>query len=163
MEAADAAVTADAVLVCRTAVRQIARRLGYQATFMSRPQQAETASTGWHLHQSLIEIATQRPAFMPDAGDLRVGGGSEEGAERALADSGRPDILSRRAGLPGGDTAARARGHGVRRADGQRLQALPAELAGARPDRLGHRQQGGDGAGHWRSWRPIQPAGEPLR
>ena len=94
MEAADAAVTADAVLVCRTAVRQIARRLGYLATFMSRPQQAETASTGWHLHQSLTEIATQRPAFMPDAGDLRVGGGSAEGTERELLDSGRPDILS---------------------------------------------------------------------
>jgi glutamine synthetase len=94
MEAADAAVTADTVLVCRTAVRQIARRLGYQATFMSRPQQAETASTGWHLHQSLTEIATQRPAFMPDTGDLRVGDGSAEGTERALVDCGRPDVLS---------------------------------------------------------------------
>ena len=94
MEAADAAVTADAVLVCRTAVRQIARRLGYQATFMARPQQAETASTGWHLHQSLTEIATQRPAFMPDAGDLRLGDGSAEGKEQVLIDSGRPDILS---------------------------------------------------------------------
>lgn len=65
MEPADAAETADAVMICRTAVRQIARRLGYQATFMSRPQGAETASAGWHLHQSLIEIRTGRPSFMP--------------------------------------------------------------------------------------------------
>ncbi len=73
MEAADAAVTADAVTVCRTAVRQIARRLGYQVTFMSRPQGAETASAGWHLHQSLTEAATGRPAFMPEAGEPEAG------------------------------------------------------------------------------------------
>ncbi|MEU1300177.1 glutamine synthetase family protein [Streptomyces shenzhenensis] len=69
MEADDAAATADAVVVCRSAVRQIARRLGYHATFMSRPQGAETASTGWHLHQSLTNIHTDRAAFMPDADD----------------------------------------------------------------------------------------------
>ncbi|MET7399668.1 glutamine synthetase family protein [Dactylosporangium sp. NPDC005572] len=69
MEAADAATTADAVVVCRTAVRQIARRHGFHATFMSRPQGAETASTGWHLHQSLTNLHTGRAAFVPDAGD----------------------------------------------------------------------------------------------
>lgn len=69
MTAADAAVTADAVVVCRSAVRQIARRHGYLATFMSRPQGAETASTGWHLHQSLTALHTGRGAFVPDAGD----------------------------------------------------------------------------------------------
>jgi glutamine synthetase len=94
MEAADAAVTADAVTVCRTAVRQIARRLGYQATFMSRPQGAETASAGWHLHQSLTEITTGRPVFMPDAGDPPVGGGSAGDKERVAAGPGRPGRLS---------------------------------------------------------------------
>ncbi|BCB83083.1 glutamine synthetase family protein [Phytohabitans suffuscus] len=69
MEAAEAAVTADAVLVGRSAVRQIARRHGYHATFMSRPQGAETASTGWHLHQSLTNLRTGRGAFVPDAED----------------------------------------------------------------------------------------------
>jgi glutamine synthetase len=63
MDAADAAVTADAVVLCRSAVRQIARRLGYEATFMSRPQGAETASTGWHLHQSLTSAASGEPMF----------------------------------------------------------------------------------------------------
>ncbi|WP_432841771.1 glutamine synthetase family protein [Dactylosporangium sp. CA-092794] len=69
MEAADAAVTADAVLVCRTAVRQIARRRGFHATFMSRPQGADSASTGWHLHQSLTDVRTGRGAFVPEAGE----------------------------------------------------------------------------------------------
>ncbi|WP_352396623.1 glutamine synthetase family protein [Kineosporia sp. NBRC 101677] len=68
MDAADAAVTADAVVLCRSAVRQIARRLGYEATFMSRPQGAETASTGWHLHQSLTSAVSGEPVFVaPDA------------------------------------------------------------------------------------------------
>lgn len=67
MEAGDAAVIADAIVLCRAAVRRIAARAGYHATFMSRPQGAETASTGWHLHQSLSEIATGRPAFVPEA------------------------------------------------------------------------------------------------
>jgi glutamine synthetase len=69
MEAADAAATADAVVVCRSAVRQIARRHGFLATFMSRPQGAETASSGWHLHQSLTNLHTGRSAFVPDAAD----------------------------------------------------------------------------------------------
>ncbi|MDQ7903653.1 glutamine synthetase family protein [Phytohabitans sp. ZYX-F-186] len=69
MAAADAAVTADAVLVGRSAVRQIARRHGYHATFMSRPQGAETASTGWHLHQSLTDLRTGRAAFVPGVAD----------------------------------------------------------------------------------------------
>ncbi|WP_431975852.1 glutamine synthetase family protein [Micromonospora haikouensis] len=69
MAAADAATTADAVVVCRSAVRQIARRHGFHATFMSRPQGAETASTGWHLHQSLTDLRTGRAAFVPDADD----------------------------------------------------------------------------------------------
>jgi glutamine synthetase len=94
MEAADAGVTADAVTVCRTAVRQIARRLGYQATFMSRPQGAETASAGWHLHQSLTEITTRRPVFMPDAGDPRVGGGSSGDSERMVDGPGPLERLS---------------------------------------------------------------------
>jgi glutamine synthetase len=72
LEAMDAAQTADAVTICRTAVRQIARRLGYQATFMSRPQGAETASAGWHLHQSLTDIRTGQPSFMPGPDDRGI-------------------------------------------------------------------------------------------
>ncbi len=65
MEAGDAARIADAIVLCRMVVRRVARSLGYHATFMSRPQGAEGASTGWHLHQSLYELEGGAPAFIP--------------------------------------------------------------------------------------------------
>lgn len=64
LEAGDAATVADEVMLVRFAVRQIARRLGYHATFMSRPQGADTASTGWHLHQSMRNLVTGENLFM---------------------------------------------------------------------------------------------------
>lgn len=45
---------ADAVVLLRSAVRQIARRTGHHATFMCRPKIPNVISSGWHLHQSLI-------------------------------------------------------------------------------------------------------------
>jgi glutamine synthetase len=45
--------TADNVLLIRSAVKQICRRHGYHATFMSRPAFPHIVSSGWHLHQSL--------------------------------------------------------------------------------------------------------------
>lgn len=66
MDAAAAMTTADAVVMCRSAVRQIAKRLGYHATFMSRPQGSETASSGWHLHQSLTDLRHGHGVFVPE-------------------------------------------------------------------------------------------------
>jgi glutamine synthetase len=65
MEAGDAGEIADAVVLCRMAVRSICRELGYHATFMSRPQGADGASTGWHLHQSLYDLETGEGVFAP--------------------------------------------------------------------------------------------------
>jgi glutamine synthetase len=62
---ADALRAADDVLLCRSAIRQLSRRLGMQATFMARPIGAASASTGWHLHQSLRHIGSGAPAFVP--------------------------------------------------------------------------------------------------
>lgn len=56
---------ADDVVLCRSAIRQLCRRHGYHATFMSRPVGADTASTGWHLHQSLLDTGTGENAFAP--------------------------------------------------------------------------------------------------
>jgi glutamine synthetase len=56
---------ADNVLLFRTATRQICRRLGYFATFMCRPALNGFYSSGWHLHQSLIDAATGDNLFMP--------------------------------------------------------------------------------------------------
>lgn len=60
--------TADNALLFRTAARQICRRLGYFATFMCRPALKGFYSSGWHLHQSLVDVATGDNLFMPRQG-----------------------------------------------------------------------------------------------
>ncbi|WP_394236126.1 glutamine synthetase family protein [Niallia oryzisoli] len=57
---------ADAMLLFRTAVKQICRRHGYLATFMCRPSIPGFFSSGWHLHQSLVDIESGENLFMPE-------------------------------------------------------------------------------------------------
>jgi glutamine synthetase len=69
--ACDALQAADNFVLFRTATRQIARRHGCLATFMCRPGLKGYYSSGWHLHQSLVEgkaahHQTQRNLFMPE-------------------------------------------------------------------------------------------------
>ncbi|MEI9922493.1 MAG: glutamine synthetase family protein [Bradyrhizobium sp.] len=59
---------ADNLLLFRSAVRQICRRMGYLATFMSRPALKGFYSSGWHLHQSLVSKRDGRNLFMPKDG-----------------------------------------------------------------------------------------------
>jgi glutamine synthetase len=61
----DALNAADNLLLFRTATRQIARRMGHFATFMCRPALKGYYSSGWHLHQSLID-AVGANLFMPE-------------------------------------------------------------------------------------------------
>jgi glutamine synthetase len=56
---------ADNMVLFRTATRQIARRMGYLASFMCRPKVKGLYSSGWHLHQSLVDAATGENVFMP--------------------------------------------------------------------------------------------------
>jgi len=56
--------SADAMLLFRSAVKQIAQRNGYHATFMCRPKLPNVMSSGWHLHQSLLSKG--KNAFVPD-------------------------------------------------------------------------------------------------
>jgi glutamine synthetase len=58
--------SADNMVLFRNAVKQICRRQGYHATFMCRPGLANIFSSGWHLHQSLVDRKTGENAFMPD-------------------------------------------------------------------------------------------------
>jgi glutamine synthetase len=44
---------ADAAVLFRSAVKQVAQRHGLLATFMARPALPNITSSGWHLHQSL--------------------------------------------------------------------------------------------------------------
>jgi glutamine synthetase len=59
---------ADAMILLRSAVKQIARRHGYHATFMCRPKLPNVMSSGWHLHQSLTRNGLN--AFTSDKEDL---------------------------------------------------------------------------------------------
>jgi glutamine synthetase len=54
---------ADAMMLLRSAVKQVARRHGYHATFMCRPKLPNVMSSGWHLHQSLQDASTRRNSF----------------------------------------------------------------------------------------------------
>jgi len=55
---------ADNMVLFRSAVKQIARRHGYHATFMCRPKLPNVFASGWHLHQSLAARASGENAFM---------------------------------------------------------------------------------------------------
>ena len=55
---------ADAMVLFRSATKQIAQRNGYHATFMCRPKLPNIMSSGWHLHQSLKERKTGANAFV---------------------------------------------------------------------------------------------------
>jgi glutamine synthetase len=54
---------ADAMVLFRSAAKQVLRRHGYHASFMCRPRLPSVMSSGWHLHQSLIDRASGRNAF----------------------------------------------------------------------------------------------------
>ena len=55
---------ADNMVLFRSAVKQIAHRHGYHATFMCRPKLPNVFASGWHLHQSLVARAGGANAFM---------------------------------------------------------------------------------------------------
>jgi glutamine synthetase len=61
---------ADTMILFRAAVKQIARRNGYLASFMCRPGLPNIMPSGWHLHQSLIEKVAKRNAFAIDHPDV---------------------------------------------------------------------------------------------
>lgn len=54
---------ADAMILFRSAAKQVMRRNGYHATFMCRPKLPEVMSSGWHLHQSLAHRRDGSNAF----------------------------------------------------------------------------------------------------
>ena len=61
---------ADAMMLFRSAVKQVCRRQGYHASFMCRPKLPNLMSSGWHLHQSLRERRGGGNAFAASQGDL---------------------------------------------------------------------------------------------
>ncbi|MBH5369347.1 glutamine synthetase family protein [Bradyrhizobium glycinis] len=59
---------ADNMVLFRSAVKQIARRHGYHATFMCRPKLPNAFASGWHLHQSVVSRASGDNLFMAKDG-----------------------------------------------------------------------------------------------
>ena len=66
---------ADAVVLMRTAVKQVTRRMGLLASFMTKPGLPNVFSCGWHLHESLARTDQSGNAFVSD--------------DQALSDLGR--------------------------------------------------------------------------
>jgi glutamine synthetase len=70
---------ADAVIVLRAAVKQVCRRMGLLASFMTKPALPNVFSSGWHLHQSLLDASgknafAEAGALMSNTGLHFVGG-----------------------------------------------------------------------------------------
>ena len=61
---------ADAAVLFRSAVKQVCQRRGLLATFMSRPALPNFFSSGWHLHQSLLNRPDRSNAFASASADL---------------------------------------------------------------------------------------------
>ncbi len=55
------------MIMLRTAVKQVARRQGLIASFMTKPGLPNVFSSGWHLHQSLAYADTGRNAFASES------------------------------------------------------------------------------------------------
>lgn len=74
---ADGLGTADAMVLLRSAVKQVAARHGHHATFMCRPHLPGVFSSGWHLHQSMLRdgVGVFAPEPGTDAGATAGGPG----------------------------------------------------------------------------------------
>ena len=60
---------ADAMVLLRSAIKQVARREGLHASFMCRPRNPNAMSSGWHLHQSLRRLDDGANAFVAEGAD----------------------------------------------------------------------------------------------
>src|SRR5260370_4346016 len=65
---------ADAMVLFRSATKQVAQRHGYHATFLCRPTLANVMSSGWHLHQSLTDRQSHANVFMDGRQPLPAAG-----------------------------------------------------------------------------------------
>jgi glutamine synthetase len=65
-EVQDALAAADAMVLFKSATQQALQRAGYHASFMCRPPFPHIMSSGWHLHQSLMDTQGQAMFALPD-------------------------------------------------------------------------------------------------
>jgi len=65
LSAQEGLAAADTMLLFRSAAKQALRRHGYHVTFMCRPKLPNVMSSGWHLHQSLLNLSDKKNSFTP--------------------------------------------------------------------------------------------------
>jgi glutamine synthetase len=81
-DATDALTAADHMLLLRNGLRQALRRAGYHATFMCRPPLAGAMASGWHLHQSLLDMQGH------NAMQCTTPAGAADDAQQLLSEAG---------------------------------------------------------------------------
>ncbi|MBL8326712.1 MAG: glutamine synthetase [Rubrivivax sp.] len=84
----DALAAADQMLLFRNGMRQALRRAGYHLSFVCRPPLPNAIASGWHLHQSLVDLHDGGNAFRrrePAGRDATAAAGD---ARRVLTDAG---------------------------------------------------------------------------
>jgi glutamine synthetase len=81
----DALTAADNMVLFRNAVKMALRRAGYHATFMCRPPFPNIMSSGWHLHQSLVDRAGGHNVFRRD---VPAAGSTPADAQSTLSQTG---------------------------------------------------------------------------
>ncbi len=64
---ADPLSHADNMMMFRAMVKETCARRGLHATFMCKPNVANAAASGWHLHQSLVDTKTGENLLVPSA------------------------------------------------------------------------------------------------
>src|SRR5258706_11613118 len=69
LSAQEGLAAADTMLLFRSAAKQAMRRHGFHATFMCRPKLPNVMSSGWHLHQSLLNLSDKKNSFTPKEKD----------------------------------------------------------------------------------------------
>ena len=84
-DAGEAMQVADQMALFRNGVKQALRRAGYHASFMCLPPFENVMASGWHLHHSLVELASGKNAFMRATPAPRS---DHDNAEHALSATG---------------------------------------------------------------------------
>ncbi len=85
-DACDALTAADRMVLFRNGVKQALRRAGYHASFVCRPPFPQVMASGWHLHQSLVDL--RAPGGQGANAMCRERPAPEGGARAVLSDLG---------------------------------------------------------------------------
>ena len=93
-DAADALTAADHMVSFRGGVTQALRRAGYHASFACRPPFANVMASGWHLHQSLVDLQSGANAFLRSAPAPGTNGDDAQHVLSAVGESWLAGLLA---------------------------------------------------------------------